>query len=60
MAFKSAMLMRRIYKLESAASDASWAGSNHSEDRPAIEKALNKARLELVDYVLKHVLEPVK
>ncbi|QXV74340.1 hypothetical protein [Rhizobium phage RHEph16] len=54
--FKSDVLMRRIKKLEDAVVELSWAGSKPPEDRPELEKAYRKARNNLVDYVLEHVI----
>lgn len=54
--FKSSVLLRRIDKLEKAAIERSWKGSQSPEDHEKIEQNYKKARLDLISYVIEHVL----
>lgn len=54
--FKSSVLLRRIDKLEKAAIERSWKGSKPPEDHAKIEQDYKKARLDLINYVIEHVL----
>lgn len=54
--FKSSVLLRRIDKLEKAAIEKSWIGSKPPEDHAKIEQDYKKARLDLISYVIEHVL----
>lgn len=54
--FKSSVLIRRIDKLEKAAIDKAFMGTQPPEDHHKIEQAYKKARLDLINYVIEHVL----
>lgn len=49
--FKSSVLLRRITALEKAVEARSWAGAQPPEDRDALDRKYQKARLALIEYV---------
>lgn len=54
--FKSSVLLRRITALEKAVETRSWAGAQPPEDRDALDRKYQKARLALISYVMEYAL----